>query len=157
MNDDKRLFWRYHVNRDRKSCRQQNISKRTMKSNEGALRPRMAAALFLYKENHALDAWFGKAYGVEQKILLRWLSGRSTATIIKTGKTHVKMGRTKFNTEMVWTQNSFKRIIKERIKHRIKMKEVAGIIAIRGHRNRWMQSVRGWQKELRVWRVTRGT
>ena len=25
----------------------------------------------LYKENHALDAWFGKAYGGEQKILLR--------------------------------------------------------------------------------------
>ena len=31
----------------RKSCRQQNIPKRTMKSNEGALRPRMAAALLL--------------------------------------------------------------------------------------------------------------
>ena len=30
-----------------KSCRQQNIPKRTMKSNEGALRPRMAAALLL--------------------------------------------------------------------------------------------------------------
>ena len=31
----------------RKSCRQQNIPKRTMKRNEGALRPRMAAALLL--------------------------------------------------------------------------------------------------------------
>ena len=27
--------------------------------------------LFLYKENHALDAWFRRAYGDEQKILLR--------------------------------------------------------------------------------------
>ena len=35
------------MNRDRKSCRQQNIPKRTMKRNEGALRPRMAAALLL--------------------------------------------------------------------------------------------------------------
>ena len=26
---------------------------------------------FLYKENHALDAWFCRAYGGEQKILLR--------------------------------------------------------------------------------------
>ena len=26
---------------------------------------------FLYKENHALDAWFNKAYGGEQKSLLR--------------------------------------------------------------------------------------
>ena len=36
----------------RKSCRQQNISKRTMKSNKGALRPRMAAArrLVLFRE-----------------------------------------------------------------------------------------------------------
>ena len=31
----------------RKSCRQQNIPKRTMKRNEGALRPKMAAALLL--------------------------------------------------------------------------------------------------------------
>ena len=31
----------------------------------------MPALAFLYKENHALDAWFGKAYGGEQKILLR--------------------------------------------------------------------------------------
>ena len=28
-------------------------------------------SLFLYKENHALDAWFDKAYGDEQKSLLR--------------------------------------------------------------------------------------
>ena len=35
------------MNRDRKSCRQQNIPKRTIKRNEGALRPRMAAALLL--------------------------------------------------------------------------------------------------------------
>ena len=28
-------------------------------------------AVFLYKENHALDAWFRRAYGDEQKILLR--------------------------------------------------------------------------------------
>ena len=35
------------MNRNRKSCRQQNIPKRTMKRNEGALRPRMAAALLL--------------------------------------------------------------------------------------------------------------
>ena len=27
--------------------------------------------VFLYKENHALDAWFCRAYGGEQKILLR--------------------------------------------------------------------------------------
>jgi len=33
------------MNRDRKSCRQQNILKRTIKRNEGALRPKMAAAL----------------------------------------------------------------------------------------------------------------
>jgi len=26
----------------------------------------MGAAVFLYKENHALDAWFNKAYGDEQ-------------------------------------------------------------------------------------------
>ena len=37
----------------RKSCRQQNNPKRTMKNNEGALRPRMAAALLLvlFREN----------------------------------------------------------------------------------------------------------
>ena len=28
-------------------------------------------SVFLYKENHALDAWFYRAYGGEQKILLR--------------------------------------------------------------------------------------
>ena len=41
------------MNRDRKSCRQQNIPKRTIKRNEGALRPRMAAALLLvlFEEN----------------------------------------------------------------------------------------------------------
>ena len=42
---DKRLFWCCHVKHSRKSCRQQNIPKRTIKRNEGALRPRMAAAL----------------------------------------------------------------------------------------------------------------
>ena len=26
---------------------------------------------FLYKENHALDAWFDEAYGDEQKTLLQ--------------------------------------------------------------------------------------
>ena len=26
---------------------------------------------FLYKENHALDAWFNEAYGDEKKSLLR--------------------------------------------------------------------------------------
>ena len=26
---------------------------------------------FLYKENHALDAWFNKAYGDEQETLLQ--------------------------------------------------------------------------------------
>lgn len=31
----------------------------------------MHSCLFLYKENHALDAWFCRAYGGEQKILLR--------------------------------------------------------------------------------------
>ena len=35
------------MNRDRKSCRQQNNPKRTMKNNEGVLRPKMAAALLL--------------------------------------------------------------------------------------------------------------
>ena len=44
---DKRLFWFYHMEHGRKSCRQQNIPKRTIKRNEGALRPRMAAALLL--------------------------------------------------------------------------------------------------------------
>ena len=44
---DKRLFWCCHVKHSRKSCRQQNIPKRTIKRNEGALRPRMAAALLL--------------------------------------------------------------------------------------------------------------
>ena len=42
---DKRLFWYCHVKHSRESCRQQNIPKRTIKRNEGALRPRMAAAL----------------------------------------------------------------------------------------------------------------
>ena len=36
---DERLFWCYHVKHSRKSCRQQNIPKRTIKRNEGALRP----------------------------------------------------------------------------------------------------------------------
>ncbi len=31
----------------------------------------MSEQSFLYKENHALDAWFRRAYGDEQKILLR--------------------------------------------------------------------------------------
>ena len=44
---DKRLFRRYHVRHSSKACRQQNNPKRTMKNNEGALRPRMAAALLL--------------------------------------------------------------------------------------------------------------
>ena len=44
---DKRLFWCCHVKHSRESCRQQNIPKRTIKRNEGALRPKMAAALLL--------------------------------------------------------------------------------------------------------------
>ena len=36
---DKHLFQCYRVKHGRKSCRQQNNPKRTMKSNEGALRP----------------------------------------------------------------------------------------------------------------------
>ena len=43
----KRLFQCYHMEHSRKSCRQQNIPKRTIKRNEGALRPKMAAALLL--------------------------------------------------------------------------------------------------------------
>ena len=44
---DKHLFQCYRVKHGRKSCRQQNIPKRTIKRNEGALRPKMAAALLL--------------------------------------------------------------------------------------------------------------
>lgn len=33
--------------------------------------PLRGILLLLYKENHALDAWFRRAYGDEQKILLR--------------------------------------------------------------------------------------
>ena len=44
---DKHLFQCYRVKHGRKSCRQQNNPKHTMKSNEGALRPKMAAALLL--------------------------------------------------------------------------------------------------------------
>ena len=40
---------------------------------------------FLYKENHALDAWFKKAYGDEQKSLLRKKSGPPTAQCNATG------------------------------------------------------------------------
>ena len=36
---DKHLFQCYHMEHGRKSCRQQNIPKRTIKRNEGALRP----------------------------------------------------------------------------------------------------------------------
>ena len=32
---------------------------------------RQSPLVFLYKENHALDAWFKKAYGDEKKSLLR--------------------------------------------------------------------------------------
>ena len=46
-NAGKQLFQCYHMEHGRKSCRQQNISKRTMKRNEGALRAGMAAALLL--------------------------------------------------------------------------------------------------------------
>ena len=44
---DKHLFQCYRVKHGRKSCRQQNIPKRTIKRNGGALRPKMAAALLL--------------------------------------------------------------------------------------------------------------
>ena len=44
---DKHLFQCYHMEHGRKSCRKQNILKRTIKRNEGALRPRMAAVLLL--------------------------------------------------------------------------------------------------------------
>ena len=44
--DKSKIGW-YPRRHSREICRQQNILKRTMKSNEGALRPRMAAALLL--------------------------------------------------------------------------------------------------------------
>ena len=44
---DKHLFQCYRVKHSRKSCRQRTNPKRTIKRNEGALRPRMAAALLL--------------------------------------------------------------------------------------------------------------
>ena len=34
------------------------------------LKAAATAAAFLYKENHALDAWFKIAYGEEEEILL---------------------------------------------------------------------------------------
>ena len=33
--------------------------------------PVLPGGSFLYKENHALDAWFDEAYGDEQKTLLQ--------------------------------------------------------------------------------------
>ena len=50
--DKSKIGW-YPRKHSREICRQQNIPKRTMKSNEGALRPRMVAALLLvlFREN----------------------------------------------------------------------------------------------------------
>ena len=38
----------------------------TMSRRKTAAAVFVTAAAFLYKENHALDAWFNKAYGDEQ-------------------------------------------------------------------------------------------
>jgi hypothetical protein len=39
----------------------------------------ISAAALLYKENHALDAWYNKAYGVEHKNRYRYYNENAQA------------------------------------------------------------------------------